>query len=122
MSEDKIILRGMVFYGFHGVNPSERAQGQRFVVDLELEADLSQAGKTDDLDATANYAKVYRAAKEVVEGQPFNLIEAVAERLAGVLLERFPLEGVRVRVNKPWAPVKGSVLDTVAVEIVRRRG
>lgn len=120
MTEDKIIVQGMTFWGYHGVNPEERTQGQRFVVDLELALDLSPAGISDDLGRTANYAAAYRVTKEVVEGEPLNLIEAVAERLAAALLERFPLESVRVRVRKPWAPVKGSVLDTVAVEVVRR--
>jgi 7,8-dihydroneopterin aldolase/epimerase/oxygenase len=121
MAEDRIILQGMVFYGYHGVNPEERVQGQRFEVDLDLEMDLSAAGLSDDLAHTVNYAAAYKLAKEVVEGQPYNLIEAVAERLASALLSRFPLGGVRVRVRKPWAPIKGSVLESVAVEIVRKR-
>lgn len=121
MAGDIIILQGMVFYGYHGVNPEERELGQRFVVDLELEKDLSAAGLSDDLTQTVNYASAYKLAREVVEGQPCNLIETVAERLATALLSRLPIDGVRVRVRKPWAPVKGSVLDSVAVEIVRKR-
>jgi dihydroneopterin aldolase len=121
VTEDKIILHGMVFWGYHGANPEERTQGQRFVVDLELSTDLSHAGRSDDLDATVNYSAVFKVAREVVEGQPYNLIEAVAEKLAGAILARFPVESVRVRVRKPWAPVKNSVLDWVAAEIVRHR-
>lgn len=121
MAEDRIILQGMVFYGYHGVNPEERELGQRFIVDLELEKDLSAAGLSDDLTQTVNYASAYKLAREVVEGQPCNLIETVAERLATALLSRLSIDGVRVRVRKPWAPVKGSVLDSVAVEIVRKR-
>lgn len=121
MSEDKIILEGMVFYGFHGVNQAERELGQRFVVDLEITKDLSEAGRTDDLEKTVNYASVFKAAREVVEGPPVNLIETVAERLAGIVLERFPVVSVRVRVRKPWAPVKGSVLGSATVEITRSR-
>lgn len=121
MTQDKIILSGMVFYGHHGVNRAERELGQRFVVDVELAKDLSPPGLSDDLAMTVNYASVFKVAREVVEGEPCNLIEAVAERLAGFLLARFPVEAVRVRVRKPWAPVKGSVLDSVAVEIVRNR-
>ena len=121
MAEDRIILEGMMFYGYHGVNPEERELGQRFVVDLELEKDLSAAGLSDDLTQTVNYASAYKLAREVVEGQPCNLIETVAELLATALLSRLSIDGVRVRVRKPWAPVKGSVLDSVAVEIVRKR-
>ncbi|HEX2924408.1 MAG TPA: dihydroneopterin aldolase [Chloroflexota bacterium] len=121
MAEDRIILQGMVFFGYHGVNPEERTLGQRFEVDLEMEMDLAAAGLSDDLSRTVNYASAYKLAREVVEGQPYNLIEAVAERLASAMLSRFPVEGVRVRLRKPWAPIKGSVLDSVAVEIVRKR-
>ena len=85
MAEDRITLEGMVFYGYHGVNPEERELGQRFVVDLELEKDLSAAGLSDDLTQTVNYASAYKLAREVVEGQPCNLIETVAERLATAL-------------------------------------
>ncbi|MGE5620813.1 MAG: dihydroneopterin aldolase [Sphingomonadaceae bacterium] len=121
MAEDKIILQGMTFYGFHGVNPEERELGQRFVVDLELSKDLSAAGLSDDLGMTVNYAAVFKVAREVVEGDACRLIETVAERLAAAILARFPVEAVRVRVRKPWAPIKGSVLDFVAVEIHRKR-
>ncbi len=120
MTEDKILLQGMVFYGYHGVNPEERELGQRFVVDLELSKDLSAAGLSDDLTMTVNYASVFKVAREVVEGEPCNLIETVAERVASTLLARFALEAVRVRVRKPWAPVKGSALDWVAAEIYRK--
>ena len=122
MSRDKIILEGMVFYGYHGTNRSEREQGQRFVVDLELAMDLSEAGLSDKLEKTVNYASVFKVAREIVEGPPASLIETVAERLARALLDRFPVESVRVLVRKPWAPVKGSVLNSVAVEIYRERG
>ena len=122
MTEDKIVLQGMVFYGYHGVNPEERTQGQRFVVDLEISRDLSQAGLSDDLSTTVNYSSVFKVAREVVEGKPCNLLETVAERLADAILTRFGVEAVKVRVRKPWAPIKGSALDWVAVEIVRRHG
>ncbi len=120
MAEDRILLKGMVFFGYHGVHRAERELGQRFVVDLELTKDLREAGLSDDLARTVDYAAVYGVAREVVEGEPANLIETVAERLASALLERFPVEAVRVRVWKPWAPVKGSVLDSVGVEIHRK--
>lgn len=119
MTQDKIILDGMVFYGYHGVNPEERIQGQRFVVDLEITADLSGAGRSDDINATINYSSVFKLARQVVEGEPRNLLEAVAETLATEILTRFKVESVRVRVRKPWAPLKGSDVNFVAVEIVR---
>ncbi len=119
MAQDKIILDGLVFYGYHGVNPEERVQGQRFVVDVELTLDLSRAGLSDDLNATVNYASVFKVTRSIVEGEPANLIEAVAERIAAEILSRFGVESGRVRVRKPWAPIKGGDLNYVAVEILR---
>lgn len=121
MNGDRIILDGMVFYGYHGVNQAERELGQRFVVDLELVVDLGPAGLSDNLEMTVNYASVFKVAREVVEGEPANLIEAVAERLASAILGRFPVESVRARVKKPWAPIKGGHVNWVAVEVLRHR-
>lgn len=119
---DRIRLEGMQFYGYHGVHPEEQKLGQRFVVDVEVELDLSAAGRSDDLEHTVNYAELYRAVQAVVEGPSKRLIEAVAEAIA----ERVRAAcghgrsgTVRVRVAKPWAPIRGSVLSTVAVEIER---
>ncbi len=119
--EDKIILEGMVFYGYHGVRQAERELGQRFVVDLEVWQNLAPAGQSDDLAQTVNYAELYRLAAEIVGGPPCNLIETVAQRIASAVLARFAADAVLVRVRKPEVPIPG-VLAGAAVEIVRRRG
>jgi dihydroneopterin aldolase len=119
---DRIFLKGMVFYGYHGATPQERELGQSFVVDIELEVDLTKPGVSDDLKDTVDYSHVYRVVKEVVEGPSHNLLESVAEGLAQKLLDSFPLDGVTVRVTKPHVPIKGAVLEGAAVEIHRRRG
>lgn len=118
---DRIFLSGLTFYGYHGVNPEERRLGQRFVVDLALTLDLEPAGQSDDLTRTVNYSLVYKVVRDAVEGPPLNLIEAVAERIAQTILAQMSVPGVRVRVTKPWAPVKGMVAGEVAVEINRAR-
>jgi len=119
---DTIRLRGLRFYGRHGVVPAETTLGQRFIVDVTLGLDLRLAGEDDDLTQTVDYGAVYAAVRDVVEGPPFRLIEAVAERIAGRLLEEHPrVTSVRVRVGKPGAPVEG-VLKTVEIEITRERG
>ena len=119
---DAIRLIGMRFYGYHGVRPEERALGQRFVVDVRLELDLRSAGRSDDLGETVNYALVWRVVQGVVEGPPVRLIERLAEQVADRLLAEFaPVRGVRVRVRKPWAPIAGAQLATVAVELSRAR-
>ncbi|MFP6652035.1 MAG: dihydroneopterin aldolase [Dehalococcoidia bacterium] len=121
MSRDKIILSGMVFYGFHGANSEEKELGQRFIVDLEIEYDLRPAGASDILTDTVNYSRFYGIVKEVMEGPSLNLLEAVAHRIASNVLERHPVESVMVRLKKPEVPIKGSILDYAAVQIYRRR-
>ncbi len=76
------------------------------------------AGKSDELNATVSYADVYALVEGVLTGPPMKLIEAVAERVAGKILESFPIESVRVRIKKPGAPVPGC-FDYMAVEIER---
>ena len=119
---DRILLNGMAFYGYHGATAREREQGQPFVVDVEMELDLSEPGRSDDLRDTVDYSAVYRVAKDVVEGQARNLLESVADGLARRLLADFPLDAVTVRVAKPHAPIRGALLESAAVEVRRRRG
>ena len=122
MGEDRILLKGMIFYGHHGILPAERELGQRFVVDIELDCDLRPAGLSDDLAKTVDYSEVHLQTREIVEGEPVNLIETVAERVAASILERHrPVEAVRVRVTKPDVRLEDTVLGGSAVEILRRR-
>jgi dihydroneopterin aldolase len=122
MTDDRILLEGMVFFGYHGTLPAERELGQRFVVDVELRLDLRPAGLSDDLGLTVDYGEVHRQAKQVVEGEPVDLTETVAERISASVLEEHPsIESVRVRVAKPDVRLDGTVLRGSAVEIVRRR-
>ncbi|GAE37298.1 dihydroneopterin aldolase [Halalkalibacter akibai] len=118
---DKIFLNELAFYGYHGVYGEEQKLGQRFIVDLVLFVDLTQAGKTDDLNQTINYGEVYQQVKQIVEGPPFKLVEAVAEKIADELLKTFPLlESCTVKVIKPDPPIVGHY-KSVAVEITRAR-
>ena len=118
---DRIILEGMQFYGYHGVNPEERALGQPYVVDLAVELDLSGPGKSDRLEDTVSYPRLYRSVKTVVEGQSKNLLEATAEAIANTVLAEFEVDAVLVRVKKPRPPIRGSVIENAAVEIYRTR-
>lgn len=117
-SLDCIRVEGMVFYGFHGARPEEQALGQRFVVDLALFRDLSVAAQSDALTDTVHYGRLHDLARDVVEGPPCQLIETVAERIAGRVLEAFGGR-VWVRVAKPQAPIRGATTATVAVEVTR---
>ncbi|WCN37766.1 dihydroneopterin aldolase [Aneurinibacillus uraniidurans] len=118
---DKILFNRMEFWGYHGVFPEENKLGQRFYVDLELACDLSDAGRSDNLNDTVNYAHVYTTTKQVVEDERYALIEAIAEQIATRLLaEHARIVEVLVRVVKPDPPIPGHY-QSVAVEIKRER-
>lgn len=120
-SLDKIYVNKMEFYGYHGVFPEENRLGQRFIVDLAVSVDLSMAGKTDELEFSVNYGELYQVCREVVEGKPYKLVEAVAEKIAVSILSSFPLvNDVTVKVVKPDPPIPGHY-KSVAVEITRGR-
>lgn len=117
---DKIMGRGLRFYGCHGVLEEEKIKPQPFEVDFELYLDLTDAGHSDNLYRTINYDEVFHTVRKVVEEEHYQLLEALAERLAGVILERFPVKEVKVTVYKPQAPVAGD-FRYFAVEIHRFR-
>ena len=122
MATDTISLTGVTLYGYHGVRPEERTLGQRFVVDIDLAADLRDAAATDALEATVNYSEVYGLVAEIVEGEPVNLLETVGERIIRSVFDRFPeIEHARVRVAKPGVAIAGSVLREASVTISRTR-
>ena len=123
MADDRIMLEGMVFYGYHGVYEEERRLGQRFVVDIEAYCDLRAAALSDNVEATVSYGDLFRLTRAIVEGEPRNLIEAVAERVASEILDSYPgIEEIVVTLRKPEAPIKGSVLKSAGVQIRRKRG
>ncbi|WP_066059182.1 dihydroneopterin aldolase [Robertmurraya korlensis] len=118
---DKIYVNRMQFYGFHGVFPEENRLGQRFMVDLVVEVDLKKAGQSDDLNESINYGELFQMCKDIVEGEPFKLVEAVAEEIATRCLRDFTkAHAVTVKVIKPDPPIQGHY-ESVAVEIMRSR-
>jgi dihydroneopterin aldolase len=122
VSEDRIILSDMVFHGHHGTLPAENELGQPFVVSVELSLDLRPAGTSDDLARSVDYGEVHRMARDIVEGQPVQLIETLAERIAaGTLRDHPAVQAVKVKVAKPHVRLGDTVLAGSAVEILRRR-
>ncbi len=119
--QDSILLEGMTFYGYHGVNPEERVLGQRFVVDLEAYLDLAVPAGSDSLEDTVNYADLNNTTRAIVEGEPYNLIEAVAEAVAQGVLAYHSVSAVRVQIKKPSAPIKGAVMEGVSAQVYRVR-
>ncbi|MBT2575079.1 dihydroneopterin aldolase [Bacillus sp. ISL-51] len=118
---DKVYVEGMEFYGYHGVFEEENKLGQRFKVDLTAELDLSKAGQTDDLAYTINYAELYSVCREIAEGEPVNLVETLAERIADTVLKKFdPVRQCTVKVIKPDPPIPGHY-KSVAIEMTRKK-
>ncbi|ARU61019.1 dihydroneopterin aldolase [Tumebacillus avium] len=118
---DKIYITGMEFYGYHGVFEEENRLGQRFYADLVLYTSLKAAGVTDDLSKTVNYAEAYEEIKKIMDGEPVQLIETLAERIAGRMLALYEqVVKAQVKVTKPSPPFPGP-LNGVAVEVIRER-
>ncbi|WP_017609894.1 dihydroneopterin aldolase [Nocardiopsis xinjiangensis] len=117
---DRITLRGLRAVGHHGVFDFERRQGQVFVVDAVLHVDAAPAAVSDDVEDTVHYGKLADRLVEVLTGEPVDLIETLAERLARVCLAQEPVERVELTVHKPSAPIEHEFED-VAVTVDRRR-
>ena len=118
---DRIILKDLGFFGYHGVMPEEAVLGQRFFVDLTCGVDLGQAGRSDDLEHSISYADMYDVAKAAFEEQRFKLIEAVGQHIVDRLFETFPaIRWIEVKVRKPSAPI-AMVAGEAAIELHRHR-
>ncbi|HEU5034354.1 MAG TPA: dihydroneopterin aldolase [Mycobacteriales bacterium] len=117
---DRIELLGLRVQGHHGVLAAEREQGQLFIVDAVLEVDTSAAARSDSLGDTVDYAALASRLAEVVAGEPVDLIETLAQRLADVCLTEAGVHAVEIAVHKPQAPVGRPVADVV-VRIRRER-
>ncbi len=107
----------MTFYGHHGETEAERTLGTRFHVDLEIRMDLSIAGRTDAIGDTLDYSRAFALVRAVVEDEQFSLIEAIAARIADIVLAEPRVGSVRVRVGKQ-PPIAGAI-DRCSVIIER---
>jgi dihydroneopterin aldolase len=117
---DRVSLTGVRARGFHGVFDEERRQGQDFVVDVVLVLDTVRAASLDDVAATANYGTVAQRVVDIITGEPVNLIETLAQRVADACLVDAVVDEVEVTVHKPQAPIPVAFED-VSVTVVRSR-
>jgi len=111
-----IRLEGLSVFGHHGARPYEKEAGQRLEVDLELVPTDERAEESDRLADAVDYDMLYRTVRDVVEGQSFHLLEALAARLASTILERFPIRRARVRIAKQnlgWTTGGRAVIEVV---------
>lgn len=117
---DEIHITGIRGHGHHGVLDFERRDGQDFIVDVILEIDIARAAASDDLAQTANYADVAAAVHAEIVGDPVDLIETLAERIAAACLAFAGCRRVTVTVHKPHAPIPVP-FDDVMIRITRGR-
>ena len=108
------------FHGFHGLTRLEREVGVRLSVDVLLEVELEESGKSDNVKLTLDYRKVHQRVMELGRGKSHKLLESFALSLLRDLLHRFPADAVTVRVRKE-TPVLDGIVDSVGVEMSRRR-
>jgi dihydroneopterin aldolase len=112
----RLILSGLTAFGYHGNNPAERKLGQVFTADLEVTIDTRKAAATDRIEQTISYPLLEKTARQILEGQPANLLETVAERIATAILKHREVSQVIVRVSK-LPPLPN--LNAFTVEITR---
>ncbi len=117
---DRITVHGLTGYGFHGVYPEERERGQTFRVDAVLELDTAPAAAGDDLARTVNYAELAQRLHAVLVGEPVDLLETLAQRLADLCLGYPVVDAVEITVHKPEVDL-GVPADDVTVAIRRER-
>jgi dihydroneopterin aldolase len=117
---ESVFVTNLAIHGFHGVMPQEKTLGQKFFVDIDCKVRRDGAMR-DSMEDAVDYGHLCDVAHEVSAGTSFNLIETLAERIAGTVLAGFPLvQSVRVRIRKPNAPIR-HFIDTVGVEITLER-
>lgn len=117
---DRITLTGLSATGFHGVFDEERRAGQTFVVDVVVETDTRPGAHSDAIADTVNYADIAGCVHAHIVGEPVNLIETLAEKIAADVLGIYAVEAVEVTVHKPHAPIPHEFAD-VSVTIRRER-
>src|SRR5699024_8449803 len=109
---DIIKVNGIRLYAYHGVLQAERDIGQYFIVDVALYTDLSDAGFSDDVNDTINYAEVYESIETIVQGPPVNLLEHLGHKIIEKLMNDYPVvKKIEVTITKPSPPIEGNYKD-----------
>ena len=111
-------IRGLHIFGYHGVEEEEQRLGQLFLYDLEFE--VGERGATDKIEDAVDYREVAQCVREVSDRR-FALLEALAAAVVDAVLERFPVEHVKVRVRKPQVTPAGLTVEYTAATVERRR-
>jgi len=116
---DRIRVKDLEIYSYHGVNIQEKEMGQRFILSIDIFLDLRRAGKSDNLLDTVNYAQLCYDVENEFNREKLDLIETAAEKVAAYVLKNYkPVEKIIVEIKKPWAPI-GKPLEYASVKIER---
>jgi dihydroneopterin aldolase len=112
---DIIYLHDLRVAAIIGIFDWERRVRQTVSIDLDMAADIARAAETDAIDDTLNYKAVAKRITAFVEESEFQLVETLAERIAGIVRDEFKVPWVRVRINKPGA-IRGARDVGVVIE------
>ena len=114
--ENKIRLKNIQLYGWHGATAKERKTGQQFEIDIEVLAAISSTIESDDIKSTVNYSALYEYVVKIFTENKYNLLETLAHKILISIKNEFQVKACKVTIRKPDAPING-ILDTVEVEI-----
>lgn len=118
---DKIRIRGLRIFAFHGVNAEEKESGQLFIIDLTAFLDLQPACYNDDLESTVSYAKIIKTIRRVMQAEKNDLLEFTAQQVVDAVFAEYPpVQRIEIVLKKPDAPIRAD-FDYVAVELTRGR-
>ncbi len=118
---DKIIIKDLRLFAYHGVNEEEKINGQNFVLDITVWADLTKPCGSDNVDDTVSYAKIIKKVREVFTAEKYDLLEKVSQVICDEIFKNFEkVQECEIRLKKPEAPIKAD-FSYVAVEIRRKR-
>lgn len=117
----KIIIEEMEFYAFHGHYQEEQIVGNRFLVDLEMEADLSEPADSDNLNDAVNYQQAYQIIKNEMRRTKSNLLENIGKRILDALFaEMEGIEKATIRIRKLNPPMGGPI-KSVGIKMSRKQ-
>ena len=115
---DVIRIEGIEAFGYHGVFPQEKREGQTFLVDVDIETSFDDAIAHDDVAYTVDYGVVAERVAEIIQGEPADLIETVCDRIVTMVLSLERVKATRVTIHKPQAPIS---VPFAGVSVSRRR-
>lgn len=118
---DRVVLKDLSLFANHGLFEAEAELGQRFFIDVEISADLSESQRTDSPEGTVNWKDLVETVTKAFTERRFKMIEAAADAIASAIFEAFPIaQKARVEVRKPSAPIE-AIFAYTSVIVERER-